>query len=200
MRYKTAKKYYPILVRLWNFRVDIENWWWSLRKYKPIYYLQDLLFYIKCDGLKGITGCDFYFWHMRPLVDKLICFTYTLLGCYTGLKVVGCIMNDCWTKLLHCTPIYSYTRSHGAQTRYYTCQLYPFNYIKLTRTMFSCGDQQGINTYNTAVYSLVTQEDPGEITQQTEVLYKGFLTSRRQITKLYRTYKIDLLRKARNEA
>lgn len=199
MRYKTAKKYYPILVRLWNFRVDIENWWWSLRKYKPIYYFQDLIDQMCFSGpIEGFYNSSLYWWHLRMPIYNINKFIYTMLGSSIGLKIVDQICNDYSTKLLTTRACHCYTRTYGEGTKYYTCDAYPFGFVRIKRSMFTCGNKEGINTYNTAVFAMLKNEEPDEITQKTEILYKGFMFTKKQFIKAARAYKKDL--RGKNEA
>ena len=199
MRYKTVKKYYPILVRLWNFRVDIENWWWDLRKYDAIYYLQDIIEQMSFSGIvDGFYHSSFYWRCLRTPIYKINTFIYTILGSSAALKIVNQICNDYSTKLLTSRASYCYTRTYGSPTKYYTCNAYPFGFVKIKRTIFTNGEHEGINTYNTAVFALLKNEEPGEITQKTETLYKGFIFTRKQFIKAARAYKKDL--RGKNEA
>lgn len=199
MRYKTAKKYYPILVTLWNFRVHIENWWWDLRKYKPIYYLQDMIEQMTFSGIvDGFYHSSLYWRHLRAPIYTINQFVFNMLGSSIGLKLVNQLCNDYDTKLLTTRASYCYTRTYGSPTKYYTCNAYPFGFVKIKRTIFTNGEHEGINTYNTAVLALLKNEEPDEITQKTETLYKGFIFTRKQFIKAARAYKKDL--RGKNEA
>lgn len=199
MRYKTAKKYYPILVTLWNFRVNIENWWWGLRKYKPIYYLQDMIEQMTFSGIvDGFYHSSLYWWHLRAPIYTINRFVFNMLGSSTGLKLVNQLCNDYDTKLLTTRASYCYTRTYGSPTTYYSCRSYPFGFVKLTKSTFIDGQKEGINMFNTAVFAMLKNEEPNAIIEKKDVLYKGFIFTRKQFIKAARAYKKDL--RGKNEA
>lgn len=189
LKYKTAKKYYPVLVKWFNFWAGIDDYMWKHRKNKWIWYIDD---FIRCFKHGGFKDCSLYFWEIEPRYEKLLKFIFKILGCLNGLMVIKQIANDWDTKLLDCNPRYCYTRNRGWITRYYTCSLFPFNYIKLTRTTYDTEKQQCINTYGTFICSLLGDEKPGEIKTNVITLYKGFVYNKKQVIKLYRAYKKDL--------
>lgn len=195
MNYKTVKKFYPILVRWWNFCTTIINWLYKYKKNKFIFYILDFIQRreVHSESLKeAFLSSDFYYWEVRPRLKKLTEIIFKLLGSSTGLSIINKIANDWDTKLIEYTPRYSYTRNRGWVTRYYSCSLFPLNYIKLERITFSSGEEENINTYTTVVTSIVKGETIEELKSNTIILYKGFLWSKSKVYKLYRVYKKDL--------
>lgn len=191
MKYRTVKRLYPILVTLYNIDVAIDNWFWEHRKNLFLFYLDDLRGYLQ----HGFSIKDSLFWHkeINPRMNKLIRLFFSLFD-NIGLNIINRITNDWGTKLLESNPRFCHTRSRGYITRYYTCKLYPFNYMKLIRTTYNTEDKEGINMFHTTVFSLLGEKPPSKITTNDVCLYKGFVWNKKEAIKIYRTYKKDLIK------
>ena len=132
----------------------------------------------------------FYYCEIRPSVNKLIRLVFSLFG-NIGLNIINRITNDWGTKLLESNPRFCHTRSRGYIIRYYTCKLYPFNYMKLIRTIYNTENEEGINMFQTTIFSALGGKSPSKITTNDVCLYKGFVWNKKEAIKIYRTYKRD---------
>jgi len=190
MKYTTVKRFYPILVKWYNIGVDIDNWFWDHRKNKFIWYVDDFFRNFRYHGIKGSS---FYYWEIRPRIYKLIKLYLTITGSITGMKYRRRLENDWDTKLIDSNPGFCYTRNRGWINRYYTCIVYPFNFVRLLRTTYNTKDKECINTYTTMVFSMLgSEEEPEEIIPNTITLYKGFIWNKKQLKKALKAYKMDL--------
>ena len=90
MNYRTVRRFYPILVTWYNLGVDIDNWLWDHRGNKFIFYFHDLI-------LSGFRHSSLY-WELRPRIDRIIKYTFLLLGSERGLKIIRRITNEYDTK------------------------------------------------------------------------------------------------------
>ena len=191
MKYRTVKRLYPILVTLYNIEVSIDDWLFKNRKNLFLYYLYKTKIDLQYGG--HFKDSTFYYCEIAPRMNKLIRLVFSLFG-NIGLNIINRITNDWGTKLLDCNPRFCHTRSRGYITRYYTCKLYPFNYMKLNRMVYNAEDEEGINLFCTTIFSILGGKSPSKITTNDVCLYKGFVWNKKEAIKIYRTYKKDLIK------
>ena len=183
MNYRTVRRFYPILVTWYNLGVDIDNWLWDHRGNKFIFYSHDLI-------LSGFRHSSLY-WELRPYIDRMIKYTFLLLGSERGLKIIRRITNDYSTKLIESSPRFCYVRNRGWINRYYDCSIGPFNYLKIVRKTFDTETQQNVNTYSKMVLAMLGGKIE-ELKENKITLYSGFIWTRKMALNAYKIYRKDL--------